>query len=299
MRAFLSRHVFASIFVGVALGFALGWLGADRIHASGVAALASVAALQILRRRGASGGLGAVLPSAPEVQASDAAEDSAGAEAARSAREDAEVEAGQGWASERTRKLPGFEPLILAWISGALALVPPNLGTCQESAKNGPSGPEAVSTATEIGPVGCLPLTGPFPPAVPGAPPVGFWTENGKGYICPCFTTSEQFGEVTMLPGGCRVPDALPLIALRLPDWAFVVGGIEQSNATIRALRSNVETARSERDRTRETADALAKSNAHLTRERDSAKETLLSGIGAGVAAGALITGLIAFLAVN
>lgn len=304
MRAFLSRHWFASLLIGVAIGFALGWFGADRVHASGAAGTGAALALWAFRRRAASGGpvIGQELPpvpEVPEVREADAADDSAEAEAVRSAREDAERDAVEGWTSDRTRKLPGFEAgkLIAAFLIGAWAYLSPSLGTCQESNKNAPPGPEAVPFATVTAPEACKPLDGPFPAPVPGGPEVGIWFEGGRPYVCPCYSRPEQFGEVTMVPGGCRTPGALPLIALRPEGWAYVTGGIEASNMEIRNLRNSREDARNQRDLALQEAARLSEVNGELIEERDAACGSIMAGIGGGALAGGLIVGLVAFLA--
>jgi hypothetical protein len=99
-----------------------------------------------------------------------------------------------------------------------------------------------------------------------------------------------------MVPGGCRLPGALPLIALRPEGWAYVVGGIEASNTEIRTLRDSREDARNQRDLALQDAAHLSEVNGKLIEERDAARGSLMSGIGGGALAGGLVVGLIALL---
>ena len=99
-----------------------------------------------------------------------------------------------------------------------------------------------------------------------------------------------------MVPGGCRTPGALPLIALRPEGWAYVTGGIEASNTEIRNLRSAREDARNQRDLALQEASRLSAVNGELIEERDAARGSIMAGIGGGALAGGLIVGLTAFL---
>lgn len=242
------------------------------------------------------------LPEVPEVQAADVAEDSAAAEAAEAAREDAAAEAQTGWARDRTRKLPKFGgPLILALVLGAWAVPFPTLGRCEETPKNAPPGGENGPALATPAPEGCLRLTGPFladTGRAPGGPPrFGFWIENGEAWICPCFQRPAEFGEVTMVPGGCQIPEALPLIALRPEGWAYVTGGIAKSNSEIASLRDQRDAARDQRDVALQESGNLGRYNGQLIEERDAARKSLFQGIGGGALAGAIVTGLIVYLA--
>lgn len=267
--------------------------------------LADIVLRAFARRDKPEGGASDLPEDAPEVRAArevDAADDSAAADAARAAREDAEIEAASGWTSERTRKLPGGSgvgPLILALSLGAWASLSPSPGACQETAPAGPLRPEVGATVPDVAPAGCARLDGPFPAVSADRPAVGFWVENGKGYVCTCPTGPADFGDVTMVPGGCKLPDALPLIALRPEGWTFLAGRVAQSASVIESLRAEVGSARDQRDVALQETRGVGTENERLARERDAARESLMSGIGAGALAGGAVVALIAFFAVN
>lgn len=90
--------------------------------------------------------------------------------------------------------------------------------------------------------------------ATPGSSPppgFGYWHEADGDFYCPCLSSIGDFYDANRMPGGCKAPDMLPLVAYTIGDNARMWGDLDKGRAEIAGLKLELKNAQDDRDSAR------------------------------------------------